>query len=366
MAATGRERSDRVSVPTTDSKMYQTMQRQPAEIGRLLADGWDQAAQASALLAPARRVFVVGIGTSLHAAMVGAWLLRAAGSDARAVASFDFALYPDSYPLTAEDVVVVMAHTGVKTYSAVSMQRMHDAGVRVLSVGSLSAEHPGSELILRTVEREQSAAYTASHLAAMTVMAQVATRLGEARSASGVDGFRAALERLPEEIAAVLAREAEIQPVAADALARQIYAIAAGPNEATALELVIKAREAAYVPIDALHAEQFLHGPMVAFNEGDLLVAVAVPGNAFDRVAGICAVAGAMGGKLWIVGRPVAATPEATVFTLLELPELLSPLLAVVPMQMLAYTMATLRGTHPDTFRRDDPRYKEAFGLLTL
>jgi glucosamine--fructose-6-phosphate aminotransferase (isomerizing) len=366
MAATGRERSDRVSVPTTDSKMYQTMQRQPADVRRLLTDGWDQAAQATTLLAPSRRVFVVGIGTSLHAAMVGAWLLRAAGADARAVASFDFALYPDSYPLTTEDAVVVMAHTGVKTYSAVSIQRAHDAGARALSVGSLTAEHPGSELILRTVEREQSAAYTASHLAAMTVMAQLATLMGEGRGASGVNGFRSALDRLPEEIASVLAREAEIQPVADDALQRQIYAIGAGPNEATALELVIKAREAAYVPIDALHAEQFLHGPMVAFNEGDLLVAVAVPGNAYDRVADICAVADAMGGKLWIVGSPVSTPPDATIFALPELPEMLSPLLAVVPMQMLAYTMAVLRGTHPDTFRRDDQRYKEAFGLLTL
>ena len=355
-----------MSVPTTESKMYQTMQRQPADIRRLLAEGWDQAGRAASLLAPARRTFVVGIGTSLHAAMVGAWLLRAAGADARAVASFDFAVYPDSYPLTAEDAVVVMAHTGVKTYSAVSIQRAHDAGARVLSVGSLTAEHPGSELILRTVEREQSAAYTASHLAAMTVMAQLATLMGEGRGASGVNGFRSALDRLPEEIASVLAREAEIQPVADDALQRQIYAIGAGPNEATALELVIKAREAAYVPIDALHAEQFLHGPMVAFNEGDLLVAVAVPGNAYDRVAGICAVAAAMGGKLWIVGSPVSTPPDATVFALPELPEMLSPLLAVVPMQMLAYTMAVLRGTHPDTFRRDDPRYKEAFGLLTL
>ena len=112
-----------MSVPTTDSKMYQTMQRQPADIRRLLADDWDQAEQAATLLAPARRIFVVGIGTSLHAAMISAWLLRAAGSDARVVSSFDFALYPDSYPLTAEDAVVVMAHTGVKTYSAVSIQR---------------------------------------------------------------------------------------------------------------------------------------------------------------------------------------------------------------------------------------------------
>ena len=62
----------------------------------------------------------------------------------------------------------------------------------------------------------------------------------------------------------------------------------------------------------------------------------------------------------------MTVTPEATVFTLPELPEMISPLLAVVPMQMVAYTMAALRGTHPDMFRRNDPRYKEAFGLLTL
>jgi glucosamine--fructose-6-phosphate aminotransferase (isomerizing) len=355
-----------VTVPTTDSKMYQTMQRQPEDIQRLLADGWDQTQQAAEHLAAVSRVFVVGIGTSLHAAMVGAWLLRAAGVDARPVNSFDFALYPDSFPLTADDAVIVMAHTGVKTYSAVSLQRANEAGARVLSVGSLTAEHPGSQLVLRTVEREQSAAYTSSHLAAMTVMAQVATVLGEGRGAAGTDGFRAALDRLPEEIAGVLARETEIGPVVEDALARRIYAIGAGPNEATALELVIKAREAAYVPIDALHGEQYLHGPMVAFNEGDLLAAVVVPGNAFERMSAICAVADAMGGRLWIVGSAVGAVPEATVFALPELPEMISPLLAVVPMQMLAYTMAALRGTHPDTFRRDDPRYKEAFGQLTL
>jgi glucosamine--fructose-6-phosphate aminotransferase (isomerizing) len=298
--------------------------------------------------------------------MVGAWLLRAAGADARAVPSFDFALYPDSYPLTGDDAVVVMAHTGVKTYSAVAMQRANDAGATVLSVGSRSADHTGSGLVLRTVEREQSAAYTSSHLAAMTVMAQVATALGEGQGATGVEGFRDALGRLPDEIAAVLAREAEVRPVAEDALARQIYAIGAGPNEATALELVIKAREAAYVPIDALHAEQYLHGPMVAFNEGDLLIAVNVPGNAFERVSAICAVAVAMGGEVWVVGSPAGFSADVGVFTLPDLPEMLSPLLAVVPMQMLAYTMAVLRGTHPDMFRRNDERYKAAFGLLTL
>lgn len=355
-----------MSVPTTDSKMYQTMQRQPADVRRLLDEGWERAETAAKSLASAKRIFVVGIGTSWHAAMVGGWLLREAGSDARPVSSFDFALYPESFPVTADDAVIVMAHTGVKTHSAVSMKRANEAGARVMSVGSLTSEHPGSQHMMRTVEREQSAAYTSSHLGAMTVLAQVAAVLGESRNQNATVGFRPALDLLPEAIESVLSREDEVRSVAEDAQSREIYAIGAGPNEATALELVIKAREAAYVPIDALQAEQYLHGPMVAFNEGNLLIAITAPGNAYQRVAEICAVANAMGGRLWLVGSSVPATPQATVFTLPEQPEMLSPLLAVVPMQMLAYNLAALRGTHPDMFRRNDPRYKEAFGLLTL
>jgi glucosamine--fructose-6-phosphate aminotransferase (isomerizing) len=133
----------------------------------------------------------------------------------------------------------------------------------------------------------------------------------------------------------------------------------------TALELVIKAREAAYGHVDALAAEQFLHGPMVAVNEGDLAVLVHVPGAGAERTGQIAAVLAAMGARLWLVGQGVEGV-EATVFALPALPELLSPLLAVVPMQLLAYQMAEIKGINPDTFRRDDPRYAAAFGLLKL
>ena len=49
-----------------------------------------------------------------------------------------------------------------------------------------------------------------------------------------------------------------------------------------------------------------------------------------------------------------------------ELPELLYPILAVVPVQMLAHQMAVERGANPDRFRRDDPRYATALSTLTL
>ncbi len=355
-----------MSNPTTDSIMYQTMHRQPADLARILDEGRGAAKDAAALLVKARRIFVVGIGTSYHASLVGGWLLRAAGADARAVLSFDLANYPENFPLRGDDAVIVMAHTGVKRYSGEAMERAAAAGATVISVGSLTAEHPGSQLILRTVEREKSAAYTSSHLGAMAVLAQVAVELGQLNGATGVASFRDALGALSGQIADVLAREAEIEPVAREAIKRRVYAAGAGPNEATALELVIKAREAAYGQVDGLAVEQFLHGPMVAFNADDLAVMINVPGKDSERIGQIASVAAAMGGGVWLVGEGVTGAPNATVFALPPVPEMISPLLAVVPMQILAYQMAALKGTHPDTFRRDDPIYKDAFGLLKL
>lgn len=355
-----------MTAPTTDSAMYQTMHRQPDDLRRVLETGWGPADEATELILESKRVYITGIGTSYHAALIGSWLLRGAGIDARAVSSFDFAVYPENFVVESDDAVIVMAHTGVKTYSAVAMQRASEAGATVLSVGSLTAEHPGSRLVLRTVEREKSAAYTSSHLTAMAVLAQVAIAIGGRTGTLGYGLFRQALERLPDQIADALSREADVLPIAKKAVDRRVYAAGAGPNEATATELVIKAREAAYGHVDGLAIEQFLHGPMVAVNACDLAVLIHVPGAAAERVAQIAAVLAAIGLDLWLVGQPVPATPAATVFPLAETPELLSPLLAVVPMQILAYQMAVEKGLNPDTFRRDNPIYKDAIGLLKL
>jgi glucosamine--fructose-6-phosphate aminotransferase (isomerizing) len=356
-----------VTASKTDFAMYQTMHRQPDDLRRLLDTGWPAAEQATQRLATARRLYTVGIGTSYHAALVGAWLLRAAGSDAHVVSSIDFALYPDSFPLGPDDAVVVMAHSGVKRYSSEALARATAVGATRISVGSLIAEHEGSQQILRTVEREKSAAFTASHLAAMTVLAQIATVLGEGRSAPAVTSFRAALARLPEQVTEALSRSDQVRPIAEEAAERRIYAIGGGPNEASAIEAVIKVREAAQGWIDGLAFEQFLHGPLVAVNADDMAVVVNVPGAVVaERVREVTRVLDAVGARIWLVGEAMPDVPRARVFALPPLPELLSPLLSVVPMQMLAYEMAIARGTNPDLFRRDDPRYAAALSLIKL
>ena len=361
--------NSRPTPPTTDSAMYQTMHRQPADLRRLLDTGWKPAEEAARLVAPAARLFIVGVGTSYHAALVGEWLFRAAGMDARAVLSFDFAVYPSLYPLRPDDAVIVMAHSGTKTYTTRALERANAEGATAISVGSLTAEHPGSRLVLRTVEREKSAAFTASHSAAMFVLAQVATSVAEGKGIAEAGEFRRALEGLPAQVEAVLARQDEILGVSRDAASRQVYATGAGPNAATALEVVIKAREAATAKIDALPLEQFLHGPLVTVNADDLAIVVNVPGanpTSAARTSEVARVLDRIGARIWLAGQGVPTVAGATVFELPELPELISPILAVVPMQIFAYQVAVEKGTNPDRFRRDDPRYADAIGTITL
>jgi glucosamine--fructose-6-phosphate aminotransferase (isomerizing) len=348
--------------------MYATMHRQPADVRMLLADGWNDANQAAALLADAARIFVVGIGTSFHAAQIGAYLLRSAGADARAVDSYEFATYP--YRLHDDDAVIVMAHTGVKQYSARAVEIAKAAGARCIGISGRDSKmsEDGLALVLRTVARETSAAYTASHLGALTVLAQIATALGERRDASAVQGWRDALAALPEQIEDVLRREGEVEAVARAIFAAdcRIFCIGAGPNALTATEASLKARETAYMTIDGMSVEQFLHGPMVTINPDDHIVAIAAAGSGMARLDQVCNALHLIGTPIWVVGHALESVPDAPRFPLPDLPEPLSPLLTVVPVQLLAYFFAVAKGTNPDTFRRDDPRYRTAFSSLQL
>jgi len=348
--------------------MYTTMHRQPADVRMLLADGWEGAGKAAALLADAARVFVVGIGTSYHAAQIGAYLLRTAGADARAVDSYEFATYP--YSLHNNDAVIVMAHTGAKQYSAQTVALASATGTTCIGISGRDSKMSGDgpALVLRTVARETSAAYTASHLGALTVLAQIAIVLGEQRNAASVQGGRDALAALPEQIEDVLRREDEIEAVARDLFAAhcRIFCIGAGPNAITATEASLKARETAYMTCDGMSVEQFLHGPIVTINPDDHIVAIAAAGPGMERLEQVCTVLRLIGAPIWVVGHAIESVPDALHFPLPDLPEPLSPLLAVVPVQLLAYYLALAKGTNPDTFRRDDPRYLAAFSSLSL
>ncbi len=303
------------------SEMRATMEGQPAQLRRLLADRAPAEAAARRLEGRAR-IVVAGTGTSWHAAGQGAWLLRRAGLDARPAQSADLVL--DGERLGPGDALVALSHTGTKRFTTRLAHDLVDAGgvvVRICGQGIEGAD-------VETVPRERSAAYTASHTAALLRLAQIATALGAQLGE---------LERVPDAVAAALHAPRFVPPPA-----RLLEYVGGGVNAWTAAEGALKIRETAYVAAEGLGVEQFLHGPSVALRGTDALVCLDGGGQWSERVGEVADAAEASG----VAVHRIAAA---------ELGEALSifPLTAAV--QRIALEAAETLGTNPDSFGRDVP-----------
>ena len=310
------------------SHMRTTLESQPQELRRVLADAAPAEAAADALCG--REVLLVGIGTSWHAAEHGAWLLRAAGVRASAAHAADLAPY--GVPIDGAAGVIVLSHTGHTGYTVDVLNRAREAGAAVVHIGAIGA---GGDV--ETVHPEKSYAYTASHTAALARLAQIATALG-----AGLGD----LDAIPEAVQDALARPGA--PLI-DPPQRLVELIGAGPNAWTAAEGALKIREASYVAAEGLSSEQFFHGPSVALDAQDALVVLDGGGPMAQRTAKIAAAVEVTGARVVRLSAP-------------DLGEPLSIFPLTVLVQRIALELAEARGVSPDRFRfEEDPRREAAF-----
>jgi glutamine---fructose-6-phosphate transaminase (isomerizing) len=358
------------------SALYRSIHAQPGELRRLLSD-WDGPSQAAEKLVTAGRIFLSGIGTSYHAALVGEYLLRFAGADAWAVRSFEFVNYPR--PLRADDGVIVISHRGSKVHGNKAVQRAKETGVLTIGITGKNSKMQEADLQLETVEQDPSSAHSISYTGALTRLGQIAARLamltGNIRQAQRLE---AGLSQLPALMEDILKREDEVRQVAQEAAAhaRRIFFIGAGPNAPTAPEGALKAKEAAYVTAEGFELEQAIHGPQVAFEAQDLLIPINVKGPAQERMADFLLALSEIGSRVWLIGEAPSAETAAflsrgnwarfAICDNADLPEELTPFLAALPVQLLADFLATARGTNADLFRADNEIYKRANGRFRL
>ncbi len=353
------------TTPVPQSALYATIHSQPDVVRAVLSDARDAAARAAELLANARRVFITGTGTSGHAAIVGEYLLRLTGADAYAATNFEFVTYPR--PIGPDDALITISHRGSKRYGRQAIDRARAAGMPVIGLTGQGSPMEGPDIIIETASSERSSTHTASYTGSLAALALIAAYLGE-RNGADVTALRDALDRLPDALAAVLARENLIVPVA-DALAERgrLVLMGAGPNAVTAREGALKVKESSYLVAEGFELETALHGGLQAVQAADVAVVIAAQGPALDRVGDLVRALELLGARVLVVAdeRVVDAlptSPEAviarTVIPYPAVPEALSPLLAVVPLQLLAAYTAARRGTNADSFRADDPVYK--------
>jgi glucosamine--fructose-6-phosphate aminotransferase (isomerizing) len=314
--------------------------------------------------ASCERLFLVGIGTSYHAARVGEHLLReyGGGLDVRAIHAFDFALYGPN--LVPEDCVVGVSHRGTKRYTARALERALEAGCRTALVigegGSVSVE---ANAVFRTVAQEKTAAHTVSYTAAVSILAHLAGRLGYHRTGSETLGEGLLQVELPAALRAALGTEERVASLAREHIGcRRIWLLGGGPSAVTAEEVALKIKETSYLQAEGMSTETMLHGPFQCVEAEDLFVLITPAGPAQGRTLEVAELAGEIGGKLLVVGDNTTDLPQETADLLAvpEVPEPFSALTCLVPLQLFAYHLALARRTNPDSFRVGDPRFARA------
>jgi glutamine---fructose-6-phosphate transaminase (isomerizing) len=271
---------------------------------------------AATKLAGAERVWLIGTGTSEHAALLGAAMLTSAGLDARAVSGQGFAIAPPR--LGPADAVIVISHTATTTFARRAREEALAAGARVVSI---TGEGKGWPEAIEAAPPERSETYTASYLAALLVLARLA------------DFDASSLATLPALVEAAAAEPTLIERPPP----RLTVLFGAGPAAVTAREGALKLREASRVLAEGFESEYLLHGSAVPLTEDDHLIALDPDADPTGLTAEVAR----------------AAEHEGIAVTRLAPPPDLPPLLAQLPLtarlQSLASDWADLRTVDPDT-----------------
>lgn len=349
--------------------MHTAIQSQP----RSVTDTIDRvAADADHLvgkIAASTRVFLIGIGTSYHAARIGEYLFQTAGMDARAVHSFDFALYGPE--LSSNDCVIGVSHRGTKRYTNQAMDRARQAGTAtVLISGEDGAPQDSADTVLRTVGQEPSSAHTVSYTTAVAALAALAVHTAQHRNVSAVASDTFLRDNLPEAMAAGLAAEPQIQALARKhAGHRRIWLTGSGPSAVTAEETALKIKETSYLQAEGLSVEALIHGPFCCVEPDDLFVLIAPSGPGRDRTAELAHLIDELKASCLVLGDESAETlgpASANRIIVPHVPETLAPLTTAIPLQLFAYHLARTWDTNPDSFRADDPDFPKVQQVLHL
>lgn len=364
--------------------MHEAIHAQPEAFARVVERTAAPAEEAAARLAGCERLFLVGIGTSYHAAQIGEHLLRAyGGARARAVHAFDFALYGPA--LSPRDGVIGISHRGTKRYSAQSLARAREAGCATVLVtgeapgagGPAFPQDPGvphaersADVTLRTVPQESSSAHTVSYTAAVAALASLAQGLGGRRAGAAPPPPALLRDEVPAALRAALETGPAVAALAREHLPRRrIWLLGGGPSAVTAQEAALKIKETSYLGAEGMPVEAMLHGPFQCTEADDLFVLVAPSGPGQARTVEMAEAVREIGAAYAVVsdGTPAALRAGAAGWwTVPAVPEPLSALACLVPLQLFAYHLALARGTNPDAFRLDDPRFARAYARVTL
>ena len=315
--------------------------------------------QADSLLARVKHVHIVACGTSAHAGMVARyWFEQIAGMPCQVELASEFRYRA---PVIAADTLFITISQSGETADTLealrhARQSANVAAALVICNAPESSLVRESDIALMThAGPERSVASTKAFTTQLMALALVMLLL--ARRNGGIDAAREAqlvaqLEATPRLVEQVLAQNDRIRVIAETLLAKQhALFLGRGPMWPVAMEGALKLKEISYVHAEAYAAGELKHGPLALVDEDMPVIAVAPRGDLLDKVKSNLQEVRARGGALLVLADAEAGFRDEPGVTVVGMPhgaELTDPIVYTVPLQLLAYHVAVLKGTDVD------------------
>ena len=302
-------------------------------------------------------VHLVGCGTAMHACMVGKTAIE---SLARVPAQVEVASefrYRDPILLPG-DLVVTVSQSGETSDTLAALQLAKERGIPTLAIVNVpgSSLARAADMVLYTqAGPEIAVASTKAYSVQLAVLYLIAIRMAWARKAlpdARCRQLTRALCAIPAMQQPLLGKAEEIK-MAAQALqnASDLFFVGRGMDYSLSLEGSLKLKEVSYIHSEAYAAGELKHGTISLVTDGTPIVALATQSAVYEKTLSNVKEARARGARVLLLCSQNAPVPDALADEVVRLPQcedLLTPLLTILPLQLLAYYASMLRGCDVD------------------
>ena len=307
-------------------------------------------------LVKSKRIILTAQGTALHSAMIGEYLLE---DLAKIPAECQYASeFRYRNPIIEDgSVVVAVSQSGETADTLAALHEAKDRGALSLGVinvvGSTLARDTDAGVYLR-VGPEIGVASTKAFTGQVAVLTMISLFMARRRMMSPEASARLMkeFETIPDKIEQVLATNDSIRKITEKYVHRDNWLfLGRGYNYPTAMEGALKLKEISYIHAEGMPAAEMKHGPIALIDEGMPVVFIANQGNQYDKVMSNIEEVRSRGGHVIAVateGDEQIKTVAEDVLYVPAVEECLSPMVTVVPLQLLAYHAAVLRGHDVD------------------
>ena len=303
------------------------------------------------------RVIITACGTSWHAGLVGEYILE---QIARIGTEVEYAaeLRYRNPILDRNTLVIAISQSGETADTLGAVREVKDLGAKVLSIcnvrgSSLDRESHG--IIYTNAGPEIGVASTKAFTTQLTILYLFAIYFGRIRKTlSGAEAKKMIMHliEIPHKVETLLEQEDAIEEIAAKYMhsTNALY-LGRGEGFPVALEGALKLKEVSYIHAEGYPAAEMKHGPIALIDRNMPVVVLALRGRRYGKILGNIEEVKARGGKVIVLAtegdKEIRKRVDETIY-IPHTSEALSPLLAVVPLQLLAYYIAVKRGCHID------------------